>query len=267
MSSALHAITTARPGCIMILLDQSESMVQPSGIAGKSRAVALAEAVNELIFEQITWCRKDDKIVDRFHFGLIGYGGTMAEPRLLSPAGKALLTATELANCVLATSADDDADPIWFEPKAEGITPMHGAFEIVASLLEEWTAEHRDSYPPVVCNISDGEWSDPDPTPAITRLAALKTDVGTTRLFNATIRPDAQTVEYPASVDELTDGFSRWLFQHSSAVPPEMSGMLAERLGRRLGPGARGLIQNGRVSQISQMLYVGSAAVLGNVRG
>lgn len=267
MTSALNAINTARPGCILILLDQSDSMKRPSGVVGKSRAVALAEAVNELIWEQINWCRKGDAIVDRFYFGLIGYGGVEAAPRLVEKDEPPLLTASELADRVMSASESDDAPPLWVTPVADGRTPMNDAFRLAASLLEDWAQSHRQSYPPVVCNISDGEWTDADPSPLIAKVMAIATDAGSTRLFNATIRPDEKTVEYPDSVDQLSDEFSRWLFQHSSPVPEEMKGMLAERRGRRLGASARGLIHNGRVAQISDMLYVGSATVAGNIRG
>ena len=65
--------STAYPGCILILMDQSLSM----GIAwrdGETKAAAAARAINTMLVETILKSTRDDLIVDRAHIGIIAYG-------------------------------------------------------------------------------------------------------------------------------------------------------------------------------------------------
>ena len=45
---------------------------------------------------------------------------------------------------------------------ANGGTPMCHALGMATSLLQSWTSQHANSFPPVVINISDGEATDGD---------------------------------------------------------------------------------------------------------
>ena len=54
--------------------------------------------------------------------------------------------------------------PVWFEPVADGGTPMCQAAGEAKRIIEGWIAEHPDSFPPIVIHITDGESTDGNPT-------------------------------------------------------------------------------------------------------
>ena len=60
------------PGLFIILVDQSESMADP--YADKNKAEFAALAVNRTIYEILESCMAGQKIKDRCHITVIGYG-------------------------------------------------------------------------------------------------------------------------------------------------------------------------------------------------
>ena len=65
-------IGASSPGLFVILVDQSGSMTERYG--NSTRAEFAALAVNRTIYEIIASCRKGEKISDRCHITVIGYG-------------------------------------------------------------------------------------------------------------------------------------------------------------------------------------------------
>ncbi len=48
------------PGCILFLIDQSGSMNEPVSGEQRPKAIALAEALNNLLYELVIRCIKDE---------------------------------------------------------------------------------------------------------------------------------------------------------------------------------------------------------------
>ena len=65
-------IGTSNPGYIVILVDQSWSMGEDYGNGTKAEVAALA--VNHILEELVLVCLAGDKIRDRCHVSVIGYG-------------------------------------------------------------------------------------------------------------------------------------------------------------------------------------------------
>lgn len=65
-------ISRDRPGCVIFLLDESASMSEPFLGSGKSKADALAFAVNATIYRLTLQCMRGDDIYDYFQVGAIG---------------------------------------------------------------------------------------------------------------------------------------------------------------------------------------------------
>src|SRR5207302_1589657 len=113
--------------------------------------------------------------------------------------------------------------PVWFEPKADGRTPMCAALKLAARYLEVFLARYPACYPPVVINITDGRATDGDPQPAAKALRRLASADGNVLLFNVHISSSpAAPIEYPAAADGLPDNFARLLFRLSSPLPPPL---------------------------------------------
>ena len=159
-------ISRTNPTCFLLLVDQSGSMAEPFGAdSGKSKAQGVAEAVNRLLQTLVARCAKGEHILDRYHVGVIGYGG---EVRLGFPvdglAGEVLQPVSRIGACPLriedrheriADGAGGWRDrrikfPVWFEPMSQGKTPMCAAFRArrtcsAASSAGIRGASHRSS--------------------------------------------------------------------------------------------------------------------------
>src|SRR5882724_9107151 len=132
-------ISRTNPTCFLFLVDQSSSMREPfGGHPDKQKAEGVADAINRLLQNLVLKCAKSEGIRDYFHVGLIGYGGGVGSALGGTLAGQTVVPVSAIANSPLRVEkrtrqVDDGAGglveqsfkfPVWFEPKANGRTPM-----------------------------------------------------------------------------------------------------------------------------------------------
>jgi hypothetical protein len=282
MGSYIAEISRDRPGCILFLLDQSQSMAEPfAGDTGTSKAQALADAINKLLMSLILRCTQNVNEGPRNYFdvGVIGYGSSWDSgpgPCLGGALrGRELVSMRDLADNYLRLEerirmVSDGAGglvetrvkfPVWFDPVAEDGTPMLEAVELACDILRPWIVEHKRSYPPIVINVTDGEPND-DPTFVASRLMALETDDGNVLLYNLYLSGLAVSpLLFPTASYGLPDNFARMLFQMSSPVPPRIQKELRLE-GYSIESGARGFVFNSDAVALIQFLDIGTRLVL-----
>src|SRR4051794_910171 len=138
-------ISRANPTCILFLLDQSRSMAQPlGGGRGKTKAEAVAESINRLLYTLVLRCVSGPAVRDRFHVGVIRFGGPGAPALGGALAGRELVPVGEVAKTPLRVETRTEPvepgrpaertvrAPVWFEPRAAGKTAM------CAALTQAW---------------------------------------------------------------------------------------------------------------------------------
>ena len=282
MSSYVAEISRDRPGCILFLLDQSQSMGEPfAGDAGTTKAKALADAINKLLMSLVLRCTQNVNEGPRNYFdvGVIGYGSSWYSgpgPCLRGPlAGRELVSMKDLADNYLGVEertklvADGAGGlvqtkvkfPVWFEAVAVDGTPMLEALGLACRILGPWIDKHKQSYPPIVINITDGEPND-DPSPAARTLMSLATDDGTVLRYNLHLSElAASPLLFPAAATGLPDEFAQMLFEMSSPVPPRIQEELRLE-GYSIEPGARGFVFNSDAVALIQFLDIGTRLVL-----
>ena len=224
-------ISRSNPTCFLFLIDQSKSMGGPlSGDAGKKKADAVADSVNRLLYTLVLRCVWGQNVLDRFHVGVIGYGRQIASG-LAGASGRARpgthrRSGPESAAHRAVRHGDQTVKfPVWFEPAADGKTPMCATFERACMLLAGFLVEHPTCYPPMVINISDGEATDGDPEVAAGKLRNLSSDDGQVLLFNVHLSSQpGRPIEFPDQETALPDQWARRLFRMSSLLPPPMHG-------------------------------------------
>ena len=264
-------IDREHPSLVVLLLDQSGSMSATMGGDHRTRAEAVADAVNSVLLELVLRCVKDADEGPRPYYdvAVIGYAIRDQVGPVLGGAleGRRMVSSVELAEHPLRLEerATDGGrtvrTPVWVEPLAVGATPMCEALDLAGNICAEWIEEHPHSFPPVVINLTDGVANDGDPAAWVERLVRLSTTDGALLLFNASIATEAGgTVAFPSDPDGLPSDEARALFALSSTLPPFMV-EAAAAAGHDVGPGARGFVHNADVASILSFLRIGTATV------
>ena len=117
--------------------------------------------------------------------------------------------------------------PVWFEPVADGQTPMCQAPDAGRPGAPRSSSPRSpDCYPPLVINITDGKATDGDPRDGRQAAARPGHDATATCCCSTPTcrRQPTPPIEFPASESGLPDHYARLLFRMSSALPPQAAG-------------------------------------------
>ncbi len=268
-------ISRANPSCFVFLIDQSGSMENPlPGAQGLRKADGVADAINRLLQNLVIKCARGEGVRNFYEVAVIGYGEAVDHAFSGPLSGRQLVPLSDIATQparieerrrVSGNSNGTKTEhlvkfPIWFEPRAKGVTPMGEAIQSTVELLTPWIASHRRSYPPIVINISDGAATDTGPVPQARALRNLATDDGEVLFFNCHISDQpTQPVVFPANDAELPDDFARTLFEVTSPLPENLAEQ-ARAEGMNLAADARGFAFNADLTELIRFLDLGTRA-------
>jgi hypothetical protein len=259
-------ISRVNPTCFLFLIDQSESMLKlMAGGQGKTKAEAVADSVNNLLYTLVLRCVKGNSVLDRFHVGVLGYGRQTGPALGGTLANRDLVPVSEVARAPLRVEERPDTSggppvrlPVWFEPLADGKTPMCATLDKAIAILTAFLAAHPNCYPPMVINLTDGAATDGNPEEQATRLRALSSSDGKALLFNLHVTERAgAAVEFPDKEGGLADGFARRLFRMSSTLPAPMWDE-ARLAGVRVTASTRGFVFNADMASVIRFLNIGT---------
>ncbi|MCB0536891.1 MAG: VWA domain-containing protein [Bacteroidetes bacterium] len=229
MASNSKQWSSATPGYIIFLVDQSGSMSEPYPEKG-NKANFTSMVINRTINELINVNMAGDKVKDRVFISIIGYGNPAineirsdyiskyAESPIRIETGK-----QKVSDGNGGLIEIDVQNPIWLEPTASQLTPMGSALEFAKKLVEGWMSKKPDNPAPVIINISDGlPYPDDEEQKALKvskEIMALSCSDGNPIVFNAHIGDSNAKCICPESVGELPDDQAKFLFEISSKVP------------------------------------------------
>lgn len=269
-------VTRDFPTAFIFVVDRSYSMDEPIGGtsfgANKRKADAVADSLNRVLYELTINCSREEGVRNYFHIAVVGYGGSVQSALSGPLAGRDLVSLGELADEPLRVedrtqTLDDGAGgtvektvrfPVWFEAEANGGTPMSEALGRAKVLAEQWIADHPDSFPPIVLNISDGESTDGNPEAAAAALQAVTVPDGPTLLFNLHLSSSpSQPLLFPEDESHLADEFAKQLFRMSSVVPAKLRER-ALKEGFQLSEVSRGFVFNADIASIVKFLNIGT---------
>jgi hypothetical protein len=277
---------SATPGCMIFLLDQSDSMKDPFANeqvgSGRRKSDMVATIFNSFLNELITintTVQSDGtpEVKRRAEVCALGYqGSTVTSAFEGELAHQPFLSLADLQMNPLdieirkRKEMDDSGNmyevevpfPIWIKAKHSGGTPMRAALERAEAIAAQWADNHPTNYPPVIINLTDGVVTDGDPMNIAQKIAGIETSDGHALLFNVHITDlNASPVLYPASESDLPNNqYARKLFAMSSVIPETSRALLESLLGgREVASDARGMIFNGDASSIRLMFNFVSA--------
>lgn len=268
-------ISRINPSCFLFLIDQSGSMADSiaAGETVQQKAQGVADTINRWLQELSIKCAKSEGVRDYYHIGVIGYGANVG------PAFAGTLTGRELVP--LSMIAENPARleertkripdgagglveqtvrfPIWFDPVANGGTPMCRASGEAYTILDQWLTDHPSCFPPTVIHITDGESTDGDPSDTFVRLTSLSSSDGNLLLFNIHLsaNPNARPIRFPDSLDSLPDDYARMLFRTASFLTPAMRSVAREQ-GLSMSDQAKGFVLNADMVSLIQALDIGT---------
>lgn len=267
-------ISRNSPTAFLFLVDQSGSMSDKMS-SGKSKAEFVSDVLNNTIKSLILKCSKSDGVRDYFEIGVIGYGhnfvGNSLSPdlqdKLIQPISR--IEQAPLRVEERKKRMDDGAGglvevdvkfPVWFEPKANGGTPMNKALTMAAEELVAWCENHKDSYPPTVLHITDGESTDGNPEQVAELLKQINTDDGNVLVFNLHVSTlEDKSITYPSTESSLPDDYAKMLFRMSSVLPEHMIENVKEKR-YEVDNESRGFIFNAEAADIVDFFDIGTRA-------
>jgi len=266
-------ISRTNPTCLLFLIDQSSSMDGPfAGQPGKKKSDGVADAINRLLQNLVLKCAKSDGIRDYFHVGVIGYGREVKPILAGTTPARPLLPISAIANAPLRVEqrkrlVDDGGGglieqsfrfPIWFEPTANGSTPMNGAVLLAKSIISLFVATYPDCFPPLVLNLTDGQPTDANPLVASEELKALTSSDGNVLMFNAHLSSTPSSpLAFPSDEAGFPDVFAKLLFRMSSVLPAKMLAAAQEE-GFSVKENPRGFVFNADLISVIRFLEIGT---------
>ena len=169
-------ISRRDPGCVVFLLDRSDSMKSTWVNSQETLAQGAARVLNEILLELLfTSQGEPGKARHYFDIGIFGYGlrpvagGEGVEPAFGGKlAGQPLVALPDLRDNPIAVRETPSVDvgappsrvPVWVEPVHGYRTPMCQAVAVAGAHVYEWANAHPDSFPPIIINITDGMVTD-----------------------------------------------------------------------------------------------------------
>jgi len=260
-----QVITRQHRALIIFLLNQSQSMEGLISNDGQRKIDGVTAAMNYWLWGLANICSRDYGFRDLFDVAVIGYrtdeqARPIIEPAMIGPlAGRDIATISEIAenpariDTVMTFMPDEESGemlempqqmPIWIDPVTRGRAPICSAIVQASELVDAWIAQHPDSAPPIVFNLTDGESLEGDPAPYAVALKRRETSDGNVLFFNCCMSPMvAEPFLFNGDHEALPEGHVRQLFEISSLLPETWLHALSRR-GISLEPYARGFACN-----------------------
>ncbi len=274
-------ISRNNPACFLFLLDQSGSMAGAlGGQPGQRKMDGAADAINRVLDAVSQRCSQGMDVRDYFHIGVVTYTtdnsgrlvlgsalpGTSPEQPFLTISQVVDVAEVEEKQVKESDGAGGMVEvtrkfPVWLRPETGYGTPMCEALSAASKALGEWTAQHPDSYPPMVINVTDGDATDGNPEPLALEIKALGTNDGNVLVYNAHLSEmSAMPVQYPANESDLPpDEYAARMFRMSSVFPDPVL-ELAGSMGLPVTEGSRGYVFNADMVALVQFLDIGTRA-------
>ncbi len=272
-------ITRKHRSAILLLIDRSASMqeIVCMGKHNVSKAEAVTIIASAILTELIDRCHRIEGLRNYYDVAVIGYGNDTVEMLLgeedfisIERLARRECTSHRISYEVELPNGEsrivEHNTSLWFEPKAEGNTPMYEALLKALTLVERWCLheQNRDSFPPIVVNITDGEMSDCNPSELLdisTIIRRQATNDGNTLLLNIHIEPSVKTKALIFPTKEELQGASAAtrLFAEASSVMPELFNQDIIRLkGEGYKPPFIGMGYNANILELLSIINIGS---------
>lgn len=276
MSNYSKQWSTATPGYLIFLIDQSSSMIR-DWRDGKTYALYTAEIINRTISELIATNAAGESVKNRVFISLISYSGHKIED-IRSDYLNAYAEAPLRIDKKIKKVPDGEGgflemevqSPVFIEPLGQGTTPMSGAFKFAKKLIDSWVELKNDCPVPVIINVSDGmpdggnkektEIEIIDTINAANDIMNIETNDGSPLIFNVHIASGKTEIQFPESTSDLgNDSISEFLFKISSRVPDAYLKAAKDMDLKDVKSNSKGFISNASPETLIKFINFGSS--------
>ena len=245
MSYELQA-TSRTPALAIFLIDVSASMGLP--LAGKTRVEVVTDALRSIFRRMVYLSTRGSKIQPRYHLAIFGYTD---HPQDFLNGIKPIDLVAGLGIPKLPTLATTDT--------ALG-------FERVEELLKQNIHQYLDCPAPVICHLTDGEYTGADPEPVVRRIMQMSVRDGPVLVENIFMSDKilpyqiADLQQWPGILpgSQLGSEYAHKLRALSSTLP-ESYRLMMEEMGYHLSPNASMLLP-GTSPELVQMAFAMATA-------
>ena len=273
--------SSATPGLLIIMIDQSGSMLMPYD-GPDSRTVFASKAVNRII-DTIIQKNFDGKAPkNRCFIALIGYNHlvkNLTSGYLKDLDEKPLRVETvkqKISDGAGGILTIDKSMPIWVEPiTQDGATNMKGAFEMAKDIIDKWISDKPNNPAPVIINISDGvpyfqgfDVSEcmQQTIAVVNQIKAIDMEDGKIQIFNAMIGDgQGEKEKFPKSINDLKDDAAKFLFEISTEIPSAYKSVGEAKFGMKIEDEARGAVYNVDAVDLINLIDFGSSKAQGDI--
>lgn len=238
--------TRNTPALVIYLIDISGSMAEP--LDGKRKIDHVEDAIEKVVNKMIQRSTRGELIAPRYRIAMIAYtddpidilGGVLTIDQV-AQRGKLKLTPNHLTN-------------------------TDKAFAVARDILEQELPRLSDCPAPMVCHLTDGEYTGDDPSPIAQEIMQMGNADGKVLIENIyvgeqlTQQPITDLRIWPGLIDEsqLSSEPAKRLFPMSSQLPDTYADVVADD-GYALQPGSRMLIP-GTNRELIQLAFAMSGA-------
>ena len=255
--------TSAQPGLILILIDQSLSM-HKKYLNGLSRAEFSCNIVNKFIDNIIQRSWDGEAPKNRCFVSVIGYNTNVTELRsgwLKDLAEKPLRFEKMQQKIPDGTGGIltlDVENPVWIEPTdIQGVANMKGAFEQARSFVKRWMQDFPDFPAPVIMNFTSNDCISADQLDAVVDIAeeliTLPYTFQKVRLLNIGIGCESKKTILPSVIEDISNPHDRVLWDISSEVDNN-SKIIYNESGFTTGISPKFLLINGTSNDVLDMI-------------
>lgn len=284
-------ITRQNPLLITILIDQSSSMSDLLFTGeGKNYSIAkIAKYIcDKCLYETFRTCNAGNDVRPYVDLAIIGYGTSIRSAMPKIGIEELPFSVTKLPELWIKKNDRESTNEEyelpryeWVEETSNGTTSMLGALAKTKEIIETWISNHRDSFPPIVLNITDGMPTDDTSLTAryennnsfgdlstldiismSKQIQKLKTSNGNVLVCNAHVSNEKLTqISYPMSTSDIDDPFAELMFEMSSVIPNELIALGTE-MGLRISKGSRFFIFNADANSLLNFFSFGTTGTM-----
>jgi hypothetical protein len=230
-------ISEGNPVGVFFILNQSDPTKEIISFDSTEMSKASAECgiIDQVINELIVRNTSNGVIDDRYNIAVLGYGDYVFN----CLKGKGIQSLNELNDNPIFVKTHikeirtrqgaktiEQKRPVWVKPRSRGGAYLNKALNSVKKLVDKWTEEHMDSFPPIIIHITEYRYHGAEDSEMIQlakEIKSLLTNDGNALFFNIHLTWNENTVPvvFPSNESKISESYYGSMYYLMSSVLPQ----------------------------------------------